>query len=392
MPSENQVAEARAVKPQAVEARAVKPQSVVSPSERNKHYNITIIVGTREYQLSPIAFIDILDNRPVIEYSFKSIDSKTHKIISAERISYYFSNGGTNGLNSNFRFPMLYFATGKSKGETTMVEEFSKTHTIIKGGLMHNFNGYEIDHSIFYYLRKNFDRISKHFKEKHNISITEESKYRGQHGLISIFKRLSNFLSLIILLHDTKIINFTYPDLDEYLCNGNKVYLKYRPIEVKNDPISFDDIWRFLILKKLHELYQNLYQMNSIETITYKITSTEAYGFPLIRLRMQNYNNLLGLFSLKEPNTITPYFKNKIKDFLHISNNIFNSFSFLKSKLPPEEKTSLLENIRDTNTFLPDETENQLVNYLKKYWEIEEVREKYLKYKIKYYILKKLQK
>lgn len=347
-----------------------------------KFYNFTI---------TPTSLIKI-NERTIIEYTivYEDKDDKS-KYLKIERVPYYFSDGETNGLKSSFRFPMLYFTSNEknsNKGEKSNNKDFSNIGGVIKNSLVYNLETDAFSNILY-------EKVEKQIPNINSSGILNGKKYINHtnykdnlNGLISIFYRVRNILDLLILVSDIKLININAQFTIDYFQNNK--YMEYLPkfdkffrkqFEVNDNTILFDDVWRFMILLEFKKIYDNFSSINTTDSLklTPKDLTITKYN------NYNEYNKSLDLF--KEDNNLD----NNLDDYSTINDNVktkYNNYNELSNRLYKYifdvSKTKTIGSIR-----LREPMNLDLVPFLQENWQMN-VKNKYLKYKMKYYLLKNI--
>lgn len=327
-------------------------------------------------------------------YEDKNDKSKYLKI---ERVPYYFSDGETNGLKSSFRFPMLYFTSNEknsNKGEESNSICFSKKGGVIKNSLVYNLETDAFSNILYQEVKKEAQAIVSSGVASSGVAssgLLNNKKYinhsnyiNNPNGLISMFSRVRNILDLLILVSDEKLININNQFTIEYFQNYK--YKEYLPrldkdvreyYKVDDDTILFDDVWRFMILKEFKKIYDNFSSINTTNTtdslkLTPKDLTITNYN------NYNEYNNSLNLFTENkdlDASTINDHVKTKYNNYNELSNRL-NKYIFDVSKTIGSIKLREPMNL-------------DLVPFLQENWQMN-VKNKYLKYKMKYYLLKNI--
>ena len=196
----------------------------------NDYYIIKFNLNNYIFEFSPIICYNVFsdeypyDQKKVILYNLSldfnnrndSNGKKNNKINCV--IPYYVSDGYTNGLRANLKFPFMCFTNKESKEFCPICD----SKKLSENGLIKYFLGYNFKAN--YINKKIFDEIEDEF----HIKINRDLRI----GLYSIFPRMNNFLDFIIALSSQKIINFN-KDIDISIFRPYKKILIINMILIK---------------------------------------------------------------------------------------------------------------------------------------------------------------
>ena len=347
-----------------------------------------------------------------------SINKDTH-------VHYYLSDGRTNTLRANLLYPFLFFDIKKDIEERHTNTDFKSKYpeNIVLGSKLPYYKSKElviknenmitnVAKDIPYQgitINKSSNEIPSPYIEEwlEKFSSSSEENTRGilnsnnldeknsrkqqtylysSHGVNSIFDRVSNITDLLLLITCPEITNFEW-DREPQLPN----FLKYRPLPTNfennifnmgfsndEDPeFNFDD---YLRLKKLQEIksLQDIFTKSSIGL------TVEQNTFKLNEITYEEFNRIIGIKYenvLEKKSPLSDEFKTRINMYNEISNTIakelYNFASDTGNRIP---QIILEPGKRKTYT---------LEYYLTKGWVITDpYLKKYLKYKIKFLMLK----
>jgi len=309
--------------------------------------------------LSPLKQILLSDTKKnIIEYNIKIIYNKKELETT---IHYYISDGQTNGLNAKLLLPMLYINTNATIGETSLDSKIA-INGILKNRAYTSLNFSQLSEFIF---NKTYTDCKKITPECNFSQIKFNDKSNGLYGILN---RIPNLLDIIICLN-----------LTEELTDDN--WKTLRPQDIFYDPVNkeFDDIWRINIIIFLNILKK---EITSIFTVEYRDLEIEKNILTSIE-----FNAYLNLFDTDVD------IEGTLADLYKTSQQIYHDISKLLHDIILKEFFSDSARFEYIQYALAKTGQsyagyNNLTNFLKLGYRID-VKQKYLKYKQKYFDLKK---
>jgi hypothetical protein len=309
--------------------------------------------------LTPKRFYKISDHnvKYVIIYNLKLIHINPEIADIESEIPYYISNGVTNKLRANMLYPFMCYSN--IDNATNCPYNFQKNNfyqaVLLKYNTFVNINFKQLEQGLL----DVFLGIYPGFSEEHTYLKKKLSNQSGDHGLVSIVRRITNLVDFIICITNDVIGNFDYKKEYQNIDNG-----KFRPLSTiqnetndyinmsvfgdeidKDDPTgSFHNHFRLVILTILNKYY-NLFVNNRIFDI-----ETVVFEEPEL-ITVNRFNTIINICD-KDVS------KHNIKKYAIISNQLSN-FIFQKidvaKTISEEDKQSLISIIKSTSEINIDE-------------------------------------
>ena len=339
---------------------------------------ITVNLETRgTIILAPKRFYRMSDHqiKYVVIYSLKFININSEIAEIESEIPYYISNGGTNKLRANMLYPfMCYSSIDNAVNCPYNIDRSLRRNPYVYIGVLLKYNTFENINlkKLEEGLLSTFLGIYPGLFEEESHLRRKLSRHEGDHGLISILKRISNLVDFIICITSNVIREFDYRTEQPHIDNG-----KYRPLsDIQNESVdyidmsvlgkdinaddptgSFDNHFRLVILTILNRYYK-LFADNHILDI-----EMVAFEEPEI-ITVEMFNTVINICN-KEAS------KHNMKKYAIISNElsdlIFQKIDIIHS-IPEEDKQSLKLIISKTSHIKTDEDE--IYNDLLERWQV----------------------
>lgn len=339
---------------------------------------ITVNLETRgTIILTPKRFYRMSDHqiKYVIIYSLKFINNNPEIAEIESEIPYYISNGETNKLRANMLYPFMCYSSIENAVYCPYdIERSRRRNQSVYRGILLKYNTFENIN-----LEKLEEGLLSTFLGIYPELIEEElylrrklARHGGDHGLISILKRITNLVDFIICITSNEIRKFDYKTEQPNIDNG-----KYRPLsEIQNESVdyidmsilgkninaddptgSFDNHFRLVILTILNRYYK-LFVDNHILDI-----EMVAFEEPEI-ITVEMFNTMINICN-KEAS------KHNMKKYAIVSNQlsdlIFHKIDIMHS-IPEEDKQSLKSIISKTSQIQTDE--DVIYNNLLEGWRV----------------------
>ena len=340
---------------------------------KNNIFEIKLDFPDFEFKFTPIKINLILDdnsNYIIITYSLKMRINKEEIIESI--IPYYISNGKTNMIRSNLLLPFMCFNESLTKDVCPYVTEGLSEGGLIKYNIIKHLNNYIIN-----------DQIAE--KSTQNLDTRTD--------VLSFVSRIENVLDFLICLTNNNIINFTeekikyyYPQPDE-INDSNELNMNV----VSSIYENHNDEFKSELLYKLKNLI-SVFIDQSFFTSTVKDINILKSDVIL----KEEFN--IQIIHICEKNHINSEADNNVNNYIRISNelyaNIYNTIKELKidEKIKFNKKVYINQFYNLCKNLFNIESKNLSINISK--WHTscnkKEYKYKYLKYKNKYMMLKKI--
>ena len=309
---------------------------------------ITYTNGTDIITMTPIDFFYVENLYPVIIYQL------TYNDVSSN-LTFYMSNGKTNGYRCNLLLPFLCFNAHDNYDSCPSSEKYNSYGLLYKISGCDNININIIN-----------DKIIKSVKNKNEIQQLYNFAQKGT-GIITVLPRITDFAILILNLANPKITSLRIKNIDDI---DERLYIPFDSANISESQYDIHTKQDFLTGIELSKI-SNINEINRISLefrkyLTYKLYELSQYIHdehfkieyihkPFSEFKKMSYSEFNKLMQICLNYDINPHLRSNYAKFSEISTqfaNIYktNTFSQKENELRDVITGGICKKIEDSFT------------------------------------------